>query len=478
MAYEGRRMKRSRTFLTVPLLTAALLASCAGTPPSHQVTVLQPQSLGLAAAPAPTISDAWWKAFNDPQLDRLVDQALAGSPSLAMALARLRAADTQIALARAATLPQANFDAQEQYLLLSGNYTIPPPYGGSWQWVGTVAANLSWSIDLFGKQETQLAKMKATAAAATLDAAAARLALAGAVTQSYISLARANDLADVAGETVNQRQGILTLTVSRVANGLENTAAQHIAEAQAAAAEVEHARVNALKDIAVHEIAMLTGHGADAYTIARPKLNVGALALPESLPTDLLARRADIAAAKLRITAATAGEELARKAFYPDVNLLGTFGVAALGLGSLVTADSLQYGAGPAVHLPLFEGGQLRARYEGAASDVDAAVAAYNQSVLGAVRQAADAISSLRTLDNQSTHMRNMRTAAEAGAVLAQRRYQNGLAPQLNVFNSQDLVIQARHQATTLATDIASARVALVMALGGGFVPLSSSPQE
>ncbi len=460
------------------LLTAALLASCAGAPPAHQVNALNSATLGLSASPAPVVAEAWWKAFGDPELDKLVEQALAGNPTLATAMARLRMADTQVALARAATLPQASFDAQEQYVRLSGNYTIPPPYGGSWQWVGTVQANLSWSIDVFGKQESQLAALRSSAEAAALDAAAARLALAGSVTQAYIALARAYALTDAATEAVTQREGIRTLTVNRIANGLENTAARHVADAQAAAAEVERARVNGLKDIAVHEIAMLTGRGADAYDIPRPKLDLAALLLPQSLPADLLARRADIAAAKARITAASAGEDLARKAFYPDINLLGTFGWAALGLGPLFAADSLQYGTGPALHLPLFDAGQRRARYEDAASGVDAAVAAYNQAVLGAVREAADAASVLRTLGEQSRHLQNMRTAAEAGADLAQRRYQNGLSPQLTVFNAQDLVIQSRRQDATLAADVASARVALVMAVGGGFAPQISTQEN
>lgn len=460
------------------LLTAALLSSCAGAPPAHNVSPLQPETLGLAAAPTPTIAGDWWKAFGDPALDRLVEQALAGNPSLATALARLRAADTQVALARAATMPQSNFDAQDQYVRLSGNYTIPPPYAGSWQWVGTVQANLSWSIDVFGKQQDQLARMRASAEAASLDAAAARLALAGSVTQAYIALARAHALTDAAAEAVAQREGIRTLTVNRVTNGLENTAAQRVAEAQAAAAQIELARTGSLKDIAIHEIAMLTGHGAEAYEIARPKLDLAALALPQTLPADLLARRADIAAAKARIASASAGEELARKAFYPDINLLGTFGIAALGLGSLIESDSLQYGAGPALHLPLFDAGQRRARYENAASDVDAAVASYNEAVLGAVRQTADAVTALRSLDEQTAHLRNMRTAAEAGADLAQRRYQNGLSPQLSVFNAQDLVIQARRQDATLAADVAAARVALVMAVGGGFSTQKEATHE
>src|SRR5262249_54068690 len=139
------------------------------------------------------------------------------------------------------------------------------------------------------------------------------------------------------------------LTANRVTNGLEAPAAQRLAETQAASAEVDLVRANGLKDIAVHQLAALTGRGADAYTVARPKLNQAALSLPAVLPADLLARRADVAAAKARIDVATAGRVQAEKAFYPDVNLIGLVGTAALGLGNLFEGSSAQYGPGAAI---------------------------------------------------------------------------------------------------------------------------------
>ncbi len=459
----------------IAVAAVAALAACAGKPPESHVSEIKTEALGLGPATAPQIPEKWWAAFGDPALDGLVDQALMDSPTLATAMARLRRAESEISLTRAATLPQANFEAQEMRERLSGNYIIPPPYGGSTQWIGTAQANLSWSLDFFGKQESQLAKVRATSEAASLDVAAARLALAGSVTQAYISLARAYALSDAAADAVKQRQSILTLTKTLISHGLEASASQPLAEAQVAAAQVELAHVGGLKDIAVHELALLTGQGANAYDIARPKLNALALTLPDILPADLLARRADIAAAKARILSANAGEEIARKAFYPDINLVGTVGLAAVGLGPLFSSDSLQVGAGPAIHLPIFDGGQLQARYNGAAAQRDESVATYNELLLVAVRQTADALSALKTLNDQAALMQQMRTAADASADVAARRYKSGLAPQLPVFTSQDLVIQARRQDAVLGTDIASAKVSLVMALGGGFVPL---PQE
>ena len=302
-----------------------------------------------------------------------------------------------------------------------------------------------------------------------LYAAAARLALAGSVTQAYVALARAYVLADVAQDAVTQRQGIFTLTSTRVRTGLETAAAARVAEAQAAAAHVDLVRATALKEIAAHQIAALLGRGADAYDIARPKLNTGALALPDILPADLLARRADIAAALARIDAATAGRERARLAFYPDINLVGAAGWAALGLDRLFTTAASQYGAGRAIHLPIFDAGALRARYAGAAAHLDMAAADYNAAVVRAVKETADALTDLKSLQGQAGELAHMRAAADDSVRLTEQRYKSGLSPQLAVLNAQDIVLAARRQDAALSTDILAARVTLIMALGGGF---------
>src|SRR4051812_38400576 len=170
-----QRMNRAIT--RVVLGTAALaLAGCVSTPPTTpQVATLNGEQLGLAGAPAPAVGQSWWNAFGDPQLDRLVARALQGSPTLEAALARIREAQSQLSQARAGTYPQASFDAQDVYTRFSENYIIPPPYGGMTQWFGTMQATLTWSLDLFGKQQAQIDKTRAGVEAARLDAEAARL---------------------------------------------------------------------------------------------------------------------------------------------------------------------------------------------------------------------------------------------------------------------------------------------------------------
>jgi NodT family efflux transporter outer membrane factor (OMF) lipoprotein len=456
--------------LALILLLGTSLTACVSAPPTTpQETAISPASLGLGAVRTPTIDDAWWKAFGDPVLDGLVDQALRGNPTLAGAMARVRAAQSALSAATAATYPQASFDGNVVRERLSKDYIIPPPYGGTTRWVGTLQANLSYSLDLFGKEQDQVDRARATANAAAIDADGARLLLAGSVTQAYIALSRAWALCEVADEAVRQRESVMKLSLARVRAGLDTLASQKQAEALLAVAREDQIRTLAAREIAVHQIAALIGRGADAYNLGRPKLDDAALDLPDTLPADLLARRADIAAAEARIEAAASGREIARKAFYPDVNLIALAGTAAIGLGPLFSAAAGQYGGGAAIHLPIFDAGKLRAQFAGATADLDLAVADYNGSVVGAVKQAADGIADLRAIRDEAVQQRAARDDARQSFDLSLERYKSGLNPLQTALDTQAVLIQAERDDAALSADTASARVALLMALGGGF---------
>ena len=457
-------------------LCSTILAGCVDAPsttPSQ--TPLASQTLGLNGPATPAVADDWWTAFNDPQLNTLVDEALKGSPSLAAALARVREAQSQLSSERAQTYPQVTFDENDQYTRFSKDYIIPPPYAGHHAWFGTVQANLSWSLDLFGKQSAQIDSARETAHAAELDATAARLLLAGSVTQAYIALSRNYALIKVADETVKQQSALNGLTAGRVHAGLDSPASQKQSEALLAIARENLTQAKANRDLAVHAIAALIGRGADAYNITQPQISDAALTLPAMLPADLLARRADIAAAEARINAATSGRQAAHQAFYPDVNLVGAAGWAALGLGPLFSAAAAQYGAGPAIHLPIFDAGKLRADYAHATAQLDEAVADYNTAVVNAVKQTSDAMTQIDALHEQVAQDKIGLAAAEASFDLAVRRYRSGLSPQLNALNAETIAIQARQQDAVLSADTASARVSLLMAIGGGFTPDNST---
>jgi outer membrane protein TolC len=182
----GTRLNKSQA---AALLLALSLVGCVSAPsttPSQTETL--PQQLGLGGEAAPQPSPDWWKAFNDPQLDRLVDQLLANNPTLQGALARIRAAQAELSVARGLDYPNVNIDGLEQRTLLSNDYLYPRPFGGSWQWVGDTEARFRWSLDFWGKQAALIDRARSASEAAALDAGAARLALAGMFAQSYVAL--------------------------------------------------------------------------------------------------------------------------------------------------------------------------------------------------------------------------------------------------------------------------------------------------
>ena len=464
---------------SVILLTCFALGGCVSTPSTTPSEVpLKGETLGLGTLPAPVVADTWWTEFDDPQLNELVNQALKGNPSLAAAFARVRAAQSQLSAARAATYPQITYDGQDVRQRFSKDYIIPPPYGGTWRWFGTQGANLTWSLDFFGKLDAQVGRARAGAHAAELDATAARLLLAGSITKTYIGLWRTELLVDVAADTVKQREGIFSLTQGGVKAGLDNPASEKQAAALLALAREDLTQAKAVRELAVHQIAALTGRGADAYDIKRPRLNTAALTLPANLPVDLLARRADIAAAQARIEAAFQGREVTRKAYYPDINLLALATTAAIGFNNLFSLSSAQYGAGAAIHLPIFDAGELDANLAGATAGLDEAVADYNATVVSAVKDTADALTTLRSLESQAADQRVALADAQESFDLARERYRSGLSPQQTALDTESLLLQARQQDAALAADTISARVTLLMAIGGGFKPDTSAGQD
>ena len=468
-ASAGNRLNRSQV---AALFLALPLTGCVQAPPTTpSQTEIAAGALGLGDQAAPHLQADWWTAFGDPQLNSLVGQLLAGNPTLQSALARIRAAQAELSAARALDYPNLNLDGSEQRQLLSNNYLLPRPFGGSWQWVGDVQARLRWSLDFWGKQAALIARAGDLRQAAALDAGAARLALSGIFAQSYVALLLAHQNIDIARQTLDERQAILDLTQSRVATGLENQASLEQAKALLAMARMELRRAEAGRDVGVHGIAALIGRGADVYSaIGRPSASVeNALPLPDRLPADLLARRPDILAAHARVLAAMRGREAAHADFYPNIDLAAAIGFQAVGLSNLFTSESLVVGAGPAIHLPLFDAGRLRAQYARATADLDAAVADYNGTVVNAVRQTADALTQVASLADQRQQQKLALESAERAFGLAKERYRLGLSGQIPMLTAQATLLESRRQMAVLVAEAASQRVTLLLAVGGGF---------
>jgi NodT family efflux transporter outer membrane factor (OMF) lipoprotein len=451
---------------------ALVLAACVGTPAGGPREVQIPvERLGLAGPAYDAPRDEWWNAFGDPQLDRLVGQALAGNPSLGASLARVRGAWEQARAIGARDAPQVDFDLNAYRSKVSANYIYPPPYAGSTFWDGRVGFTLMWNLDFWGRQSALIDQARSSAQAAELDTAAAMLAVSGAVSQTYVDLERVTALAKLAGRAVDQREQLLALTTRRVKAGLDSDVELHAAASNRAQADVELEQARVGSQLATHALAALTGGAAADYaSFTAPTMDLEkALSLPGQLPADLLAHRPDVAAAKARVAAAQAGRSAAHAAFYPNINLIGFAGFTAIGLDSLPKGDSETFTLGPAIHLPVLDAGRLRAEYGKSTADLDAAVASYNETVLRAVREAADQASRVESLDRQLADQRRSLDSAEQGWRLASQRYDAGLGNFLTVLNAETQVLAARRQRVNLLADRALARIALLVALGGSF---------
>ena len=462
-------MKR---FIAYPVVAAMLLAGCASVPKvGPQVAQVQDNAIGLGTQTAAIDAD-WWTAFGDPQLDRLIETGLAGNPSLAMALARVRAAQAGIETERAGLLPHIKGSAQLDRGRI-GDKFLPAPIGGDDVNIGIAVTNFSWDLDLFGRQHAAVRQASASAEAAKLDAAAARLAIAVSIAQTYVGMARAERLIQVADGFVQTRQKALGFAQSRVKNQLGSQF--DIKQAETLLAQAQQAKTQAVqqRDVLVHALAALVGRGADFYPqVTAPVLKLDqAPPVPQLLPADLLGRRPDLLAGQARIDAAVQGRKVARAAFMPDVSISALAGLTAIGLGGFFTGGAFSYSAGPALSLPIFEGGKLRAQYKGATADLDGAVADYDDSVLGAVREASDAITNVRASDEALAEQGRVVQGLRDTVRLDQVRVRTGLGSQLDSIDSGFRLLQAEQDLVGLQADALTRRVQLVAALGGGFDP-------
>lgn len=448
----------------------SLAVGCAGprATVSHEQP-LDPRTLALTGPAYAAPVDGWWRALDDPQLDRLIAMALANNPGLAAAIARVRSARAMADAAGSASSPQVTFDASAARTRVSENYIFPPPYGGGTYWDGRLGFNLGWHLDFWGRQAALVAQVARGADATALDAAGTELLLSGAVAQAYVEYVRALHLEQVALRAQAQRRKLAELTRQRVSAGLDSQVEARTAEGnlEQTTLDIELARL--ASEAARNALAALTGSSAAAFpALAPPSLNLeGALPLPTALPADLLARRPDVRAARVRVDSAIAGRAAAHANFYPNVDLLAFAGVTAIGLDRLLEGDSLQWSVGPAIHLPVFNAGRLKAEYRRAGADVDVAIAGYNEAVLRAIREASDQAARVRSFDVQLQAQARALAAAVSAHDLALQRYAAGIASQLTVLNTESQLLAAERQRTQLLADRTAARVALLVALGG-----------
>jgi NodT family efflux transporter outer membrane factor (OMF) lipoprotein len=305
---------------------AALLTACASVPKLGEAPQVKPATVYGAGETfqAPDTLwpiDRWWIAYGDKGLDALMDEAISGSPDLVQAQARVRQADALARQAGAARMPGLAIDASVTAVKQSYNNGFPAAFvPQGWNDAARAGFSFSWDFDLMGKNRALLAAATSNAQAAEADAAQARLVLSTAVAAGWADLARLNADRAAAEQAVRVRADSLKLMSGRQAQGLENTGAVKRAEAGLAGAKAELAAVDEAIGLTRNRLAALAGKGPDrGLALVPSKVEVRAFGLPQNLQADLIGRRPDVVAARLRAEAASKRIKAAKADFYPDM---------------------------------------------------------------------------------------------------------------------------------------------------------------
>jgi NodT family efflux transporter outer membrane factor (OMF) lipoprotein len=463
------------------LLATLLLGACASmgglhthARPVDRSTLAASRSVeGVALSAAAWPSQAWWQALGDAQLDRLIDRALHGQPRLRMAEARVRAAQALADISGAALSPRVDGRFSSTRERFSEHGTVPPPIAGSWQTINDATLGASYELDFWGKNKAALEAALDRSHGAEVDLQAARLMLTSTLVRTYLHLDAAYARRDLAQATLRQRTHTLALTRKRVAAEIDSQLELTQAEAALPAARERIARAEEAIALIRDQLAALAGAGPDkALDIGRPRLSqVEPVQLPSDLPVALIGRRPDVVAERWRVEAAAQDIKVAKARFYPNINLHAFVGVQRLGFDQFLSAGSRVLGIGPAISLPIFEGGRLRGNLALHQAAYDAAVEKYNGTVLAAVHDVVDQLVSLHWLAAQRREQDESLRLAQHAYDLALARYRSGLASYLQVLSAEGQVLAQKQFVIQSQARERELRVNLIRALGGGLLP-------
>jgi NodT family efflux transporter outer membrane factor (OMF) lipoprotein len=412
------------------------------------------------------LSGQWWQIFNDPKLNELESQ-VASNQSLIQAEAQYRQAQGLVQSAQSSLLPVFNMtgsfnnfkSAQGQTQVISGVRTL---FGN------TVA--MAWEPDLWGKVRRQIEANTGNAQASAATLQALRLSIQSNLAVAYFQLKVLDAQKTLLDETVAAYQKTLDITKNRYAVGVVAKADVVQAETQLQSAKAQAINLGVQRAKLEHAIAVLIGKSPAELSLAASALTTQAPAIPLSLPSELLERRPDIAAAERKVAAANAQIGIAKAAYFPTLNLAMSNGFQSTDVGDLFTVARRYWAFGPAAAaLTVFDGGVKNAQYNQAIAGFDASVAAYRQAVLTGFQEVEDNLAALRILEEQAQVQNQAVASANQALALTNNQYQAGTVSYLNVMTAQTAALSNRQTAVQLQGDRLNAAVLLVKALGGGW---------
>lgn len=464
--------------------TALLLAGCRVPPPPPPPSAYAP----VANTPADTYKEAngwqpahpseaagrgpWWEIFGDPQLNALEQQIEISNQDLKAADSRFREARDLIRLNRASEFPTISVAPGISSLRDSSS----APYAASnTNPTGdfVLPFDLSYEVDIWGRVRRQVAASREEAQAVAADLESIRLILHAELAFDYFELRSADAQKRLLDQTVESYREALTLATSRFEEGASPKSDVSQARTQLDSASVADADITVQRAQYEHAIAVLIGKPPAAFTLADISISLMPPGIPVGLPSQLLERRPDIAAAERRVAEGNEQIGIARTAFYPTVSFNALMGLEGDSISNWFIWPSRFWAVGPSMAETLFDAGRRRATSDAARAGYDASVAAYRQTVLSAFQQVEDNLAVLRILEREAQQQQEATASARESLALVTNRYREGADPYLQVLTAQTVALANERNDLDIERRRMDASVLLIKALGGGWTAAS-----
>jgi NodT family efflux transporter outer membrane factor (OMF) lipoprotein len=463
--------------LRLPALALALLMTgCALTPTYRQPAVATPAAFKEAQGWVPAIPadaldrGAWWTLFNDPLLNELVSQVEVSNQNVAAAAAAYAQARALVEQQRAALFPVVSLD---------GGATRSGGRSGTVSSTGTTASRTgnnvqlsiggTWEADVWGRLRATVNNASASAQASAADLASARLSAQGELVADYLNLRLTDAQAALLRDTIAGYERVLQIARNRYAAGVAPKTDVLQSETQLANAQADLVGLQRQRAQLEHAIAVLVGKAPAEFAIAPAAWTAVVPAVPPGVPSTLLQRRPDIAAAERRVAAANEQIGVARAAYFPSLGLNASYGSGATTVADLFSASTTLWSLGISTAETLFNAGATGARVDQARAAYEQAVARYRQTVLAAFQNVEDQLAAAQVLQRQQELRRTASQAADEAETQFLNRYRAGQVSYTEVVTAQVSALNARRALVQSQADRQTAAVALIQALGGGW---------
>jgi NodT family efflux transporter outer membrane factor (OMF) lipoprotein len=466
-------MARYRTWASIA--SAAALAACSLAPhyevPEAPVAAhYQTQGPWAVASPADQLDRAgWWKLYQEPELDDLEQRLIANNPDLHAAYFHYVQADAYIRQVSSQLYPQVAAAGNIQRNRESDTRPLRSPTGPTDYTSATLGISVDYEVDLWGRVRDSVAASKDEGQASAADLASTQLSLEIELARSYIDLRGLDQQIQLIEATDDAYQKALDLTRNRHGAGIVSGLDVARASNQLSSAESDLTQVRAKRALLEHAVAVLVGASPSAFRIEAATRPIALPAIPVGVPSALLQRRPDIAAAERRVAEANSRIGVARAAYFPTLTLSAGGGVQSSMLSELLSAPSSFWTIGPTLGAYLLDGGKRRAQVASAKAATSEAGAHYRSVVLASFRQVEDDLSLLDDLGTATDQQQDAATAADTAVNLSLARYRRGAVSYLDVVDAQSAALKSERSVIVLRTQQLDANVDLIRALGGGW---------